>query len=82
MTILSMTDARLSFSEMANKVIYGGERIYVKKNGKVAFALVSIEDVELLEMLEDKADADAMRKALKESGGSLSWRQAKKELGL
>ena len=81
MTVLSMTDVRLSFSEMANKVIYGGERIYVKKNGKIAFALVSAEDAELLEMLEDKADAAAMRKALKEPGGQ-PWRQVKKELGL
>ena len=81
MTVLSMTDARLLFSEVANKVIYGGERIYVKKNGKIAFALVSAEDAELLEMLEDKADADAMRKVLK-NPKPIPLRQAKKELGL
>ena len=65
MTTLSMTDARHDFSELANRVIYAGERICIKKNGKVAFALVPISDVERLKAMEDKKDIAAARAALK-----------------
>ena len=52
MTTISMSEIRLKLSELANRVIYGGERVVVEKNNKPAFALVSMEDMELLERLE------------------------------
>ena len=66
MTTISMSEIRLKLSELANRVIYGGERVVVKKNNKPAFALVSMEDVELLERLEDEIDIKAAEEALKE----------------
>jgi prevent-host-death family protein len=81
MTTISMSEIRLKLSELASRVIYGGERVVVQKNNKPAFALVSIEDMELLERLEDEMDIKAAEEALKE-GKFAPWQDVKKELGL
>ncbi len=81
MTTISMSEIRLKLSELANRVIYGGERVVVEKNNKPAFAMVSIEDMELLERLEDEIDIKAAEEALKE-GDFVPWKDIKKELGL
>lgn len=79
MTVLSMTAARHDFSIIANQVIFGGQRIYIKKNGKPAFAMVSIEDVKALEALENRIDLKDALKSLKEPG-SISLKNLKKKL--
>jgi prevent-host-death family protein len=76
-----MTEARHQFSELANRVIYGGERVFVEKNNKPAFALVSMDDVRLLEAIEDKLDVQAAKKAIKE-GAFRNLKDIEKELGL
>ena len=81
MTILNMTDARHGFSEIANRVIFGGERVCIKKNGKAAFAVVPIEDLELLEAMEDKLDIEAARAAIKR-GKFTDLETIAKELGI
>lgn len=81
MTTISMSEIRLKLSELANRVIYGGERVVVEKNNKPAFAMVSMEDMELLERLEDEIDIKAAKEALKE-GDFVPLEQVKKELGL
>jgi len=80
MTTISMSEIRLKLSELANRVIYGGERIIVEKNNKRAFALVSIEDLELLEQI-DKDDIKAAEEAMEE-GNFIPFNQIKKELGV
>ena len=81
MTTISMSEIRLKLSELANRVIYGGERVVVEKNNKPAFAMVSMEDMELLERLEDEIDIKAAEEALKE-GDFTPWEDIKKELRL
>ena len=81
MTTISMSEIRLKLSELANRVIYGGERVVVEKNNKPAFGIVSMEDIELLERLEDEIDIKAAKEALKE-GDFVPWEQVKKELGM
>jgi hypothetical protein len=61
-----MTEVRHDFSNVANRVIFGGERIYIKKNGKAALAMVPIADVEALEVLEDRLDIEAAKEAIKQ----------------
>jgi prevent-host-death family protein len=78
MTTISMSEIRLKLSELANRVIYGGERVVVQKNNKPVFALVSIKDLELLEQI-DKKDIEAAEEALEE-GNFVPLDQINKEL--
>ena len=72
---------RDDMSDTLNRVAYGGERIVIDRRGKSSAALVSVEDAELLERLEDRMDLEHARKALR-SGKPLPLAQLKKELGL
>jgi prevent-host-death family protein len=44
-----VTEARKDLAELVNRVAYGGERIPLSRHGKVVAAIVSAEDLELLE---------------------------------
>ena len=81
MTRLAATVVRDKFSDSINRVAYQGERIALERHGKTIAALVSAEDLELLEALEDRTDLAAARKALREAGRR-NWTRVKAELGL
>ncbi|MCI0640698.1 MAG: type II toxin-antitoxin system Phd/YefM family antitoxin [Gemmataceae bacterium] len=66
---ISITDIRDNLADALNRVAYGGERIILKRRTKKVAALVSIEDLDRLQELEDQADIAAARKARKEKGG-------------
>ena len=80
MDTVSISEARENFADLANRVALRGERVVVDRRGKHLVAMVSVEDMELLERLEDECDLDAIRKRMKEP--TVSWKQVKKELGL
>lgn len=80
-TLLSVSEARGVLRELVDKVVHGGERITLQRYGEPAAVLVSVEDAELLEILEDKADLEAVRKVLK-NPKPVPWEKAKKRLGL
>lgn len=84
MARLAVSKVREDLSEMLNRVAYGHERVVLERRGKNVAALVSIEDFELLELLEDRADLAAARKALAESKGGklIPWKDLKRKLGL
>jgi prevent-host-death family protein len=63
---ISAKQARDDFSATLDKVRVEHERIVVQRNGRDIAALVSIDDLELLERLEDEADIRAAREALKD----------------
>jgi prevent-host-death family protein len=44
-----VTEARKDLAELVNRVAYGGERIPLSRHGKVVAAIVSAEDLDLLE---------------------------------
>ena len=81
MTRISMTKARQDFTDIANRVMFGAERICIEKNNKPAVAVVPVSDIELLEALEDKIDLEEALKALKEPG-SIRLKDFKKKLGI
>jgi prevent-host-death family protein len=81
MTHISMTKARQDFTDIANRVMFGDERICIEKNNKPAVAIVPASDVELLEALEDKIDLEEALKALKEPG-FITLKALKKRLGI
>ena len=81
MSVLSITEAREHLSDYADRVAFKGERLCVKRNGKPAFAMVSVEDMKLLEAIEDIMDIEEAEKAIRRNKFT-SWKQAKKKLGL
>jgi prevent-host-death family protein len=54
--MVSVTEARDDLAELVNRAAYGRERVRLTRRGKPIAALVSAEDLELLELLEDAAD--------------------------
>jgi PHD/YefM family antitoxin component YafN of YafNO toxin-antitoxin module len=63
-------------------VTYQGERVLLERHGKPVAGLVSAEDLQLLEALEDRIDIKAAKAAMKEPGKPIPWRTLKKTLGL
>ncbi len=82
MTTLELSNARQKLADTINRVAYGNERILLRRRGKDVAALVSVDDLALLEGLEDRLDAEAARQALAESGDRIPYEQARRELGL
>jgi prevent-host-death family protein len=80
MASISITEAREHLADLGNRVSLRGERLVVERRGKNLFALVPMEDLELLERIEDKLDLDAICQAKDES--AKPWAQVKKALGL
>lgn len=83
---LALHEARAGFADMVNRAAYRGERIALTRRGKVVAALVSAEDLELLERLEDEmdiAEADEILARI-DSGEeeTISIDEFEKELGL
>ena len=81
MIAYSAKQAREEFSEILSRVLFAKERVLVKRRGKAAAALVPVEDLLLLEELEDRADIEAAKKALREKG-AVAWKDLKAELEL
>ncbi len=65
---ISISEARDKLADALNRVAYGGERVVLQRRGKGVAAIVSLDDLALLEELEDQADIRAAKKALKEKG--------------
>jgi prevent-host-death family protein len=82
MTRLTASQLREDMATAINKVAFGGERIVLQRNNKDVAALVSVEDFNLLRELEDRADLAEIRKALKDPGANIPWKDIKKELGI
>jgi prevent-host-death family protein len=81
MTKVTTTELRNASAEMLNRVQYQGDRVIVERHGKPVAAIVSVDDLEILEALEDRIDLDAARKALKEPG-SKSLKDLRAAFGL
>jgi prevent-host-death family protein len=63
---IGVAQIRNNMADMLNRVAYRGERIILERRGKGIAALVSMDDLALLEAIENREDAKAARKALTE----------------
>ena len=81
MARVAATKLRTTISDLLDRVVHHGERVAVERYGKPVAALVSPEDLELLEAIEDRMDIEAARKALSEPGRR-SWDEVRAELAL
>jgi prevent-host-death family protein len=66
MTTMSIAEARNNLADAINRVSYGGERVIFSRRGKPVAALVSSEDLALLQRLEDAEDIRDAANVLKE----------------
>ncbi|MGC8539983.1 MAG: type II toxin-antitoxin system prevent-host-death family antitoxin [Phycisphaerae bacterium] len=76
---IGIAEFRNNMADPINRAIYTGERVILTRGGDPAVALVSMEDLKLLEELENRADLKAALKARKEKGG-ITLEQAKARL--
>ena len=81
-TKISTADARKHFSDIVNKVAYGKETIVLTRRGQKVAALVSMDELELLQQIEDHIDLEDAKKALAGPGENLSAQEVWKKLGL
>ena len=80
--LVSAVQVRKRLAEVINRAAFGKERVILARRGKAVAAIVSLEDVELLEALEDQIDLENARAALieAEKEGTVSWEEFKTEL--
>ena len=84
MTRLSVIEARRDLAETLNLAAYKGERIVLHRRGKDIAAIVSIDDLALLEVLEDRLDVEETDRILAEMKDEdwIPYEQVRKEAGL
>ena len=78
---IGIAKVRANLTEYLNRVVYGGERVVLQRRNKGVAALVSMEDLALLQSLEDRADVKAALKARKEKG-AIPLEKVKARLGM
>jgi prevent-host-death family protein len=81
MTRLTASAVRDTLGDTLNRVAYRGERIILERHGKAVAALVSVEDLSLLEALEDRLDMQAARRAQRETG-AVPYEEVRQKAGL
>jgi PHD/YefM family antitoxin component YafN of YafNO toxin-antitoxin module len=82
MVRMSASRIRDLLSETIDQVAFKGQRIILQRHGHDEAALISVEDLKLLEALEDKYDVELARLALAENGKRAPYQQLRKSLGL
>ena len=86
MVRIATSKARQDLSEIVNRVAYEGERVVLNRNGKDVAAVVSLDDLAKLEVLEDRLDYDAAEKVLAKMKARLQrpipWDRVKRKLKL
>jgi prevent-host-death family protein len=80
---VTTTKARQEFAKVLRKA-RRGRRFLLERNNRPVAAIVSVEDLALLEAIEDQRDLEDARRALAEYAekGAIPWEQVKAELGL
>lgn len=83
MTKVTTRRAREDFANVLRRVNEDGERILLHDHGKNIAALVSVEDLSLLEELEDRRDAlEAQRRLSDPDETPIPYEIARERLGL
>jgi prevent-host-death family protein len=79
---VSARHARVGLAEAISRVVSGGERTVIRRNGKEVAAVVSVQDLRTLEALEDRLDLEDARQIMKKPGRLIPWEKIKSDLGL
>jgi antitoxin Phd len=79
---ISTADARKKLANIVNRVAFGKEAFVLTRRGEALAALVSVEDLKLLQEMEESMDVNDAWQARAESEETVSWEVLKKELKL
>ncbi len=79
---ISTADARKNLANIVNRVAFGKEAFVLTRRGEALAALVSVEDLKLLQEIEERIDVEDAWKARAESEETVSWEELKRELNL
>ena len=79
---ISTADARKKLANIVNRVAFGKEAFVLTRRGEALAALVSVEDLKLLQEIEERIDVEDAWKVRSESEETVSWEELKKELDL
>lgn len=83
MTHCAVADARRDLSEILNRVVFGGERVVITRHGKNIAAIISSQDLESLEKIEDLIDVAEAEKRLSEGRkNAVPYDVLRREMGL
>lgn len=81
-TKVTTAEARKHFADIVNNVAYGKDTVVLTRRGKELVALISIEDLQLLQQLEDQQDIADAWKIKDEPSENVKLSDLKKELKL
>ena len=79
---ISIADARKKFANIINRVAFGKESFILTRRGEALAALVSVEDLKLLQEMEERKDIEDAWQARESREETVSWEELKKELDL
>ena len=83
---MGIAEIRDHLADALNRVVYGHERVILERRGKPTAAIISLDDLALLEAMEDREDIKAAKRALadmrRKGEKPVSWDDVKKQLGL
>ena len=80
---INVMEARRTFSKTINRVAFAKERIVLERRGEDVAVLVPVEDLALLEVMEDRIDAEEARRRLADAEDeTISYEEVRHELGL
>ncbi len=82
LTKISAADARKKFANIINRVAYGKESFVLTRRGEALAAIVSMEDLKLLQEIEEQMDIEDAWEAQNEPGEPISWEKLREELGI
>lgn len=79
---ISTSDARNNLATILDAVRVKDERVIVTQHGRDVAAIIPVDDLNLLEELEDRADSEEIRRRLAESKGTISLEDLGSRLGI
>jgi prevent-host-death family protein len=78
----TIANARENFSELVNMANYRNDRVEIVKRNKTVAYIVSKDDFELIQKIEDFLDAKEADAILSTSKGTISHSELFKDLGI
>jgi prevent-host-death family protein len=79
---ISVSKAKASLSEYLNRAAYGGERVVILSRGKPKAAIISTDDLTLLEEWEEQQEAEMLAEAIESTPRFHSVAEVEAEIGL